>query len=192
MKKAIDEGRPLTTSIVPGTSIRHFLCKSKQNVQFTMSTFNVHFSTVLERRKLFSVYSAMHANVHSKNLHPKVEFINARFLTALAWVTPTFELYCVAPPNCNRKSLSNGASRIAQWVQRENERLFIIGGAVSCKTQSHMQGEWLVQYINCYDRFFRVVDVWPVIRAPVFTLRLSIRANTAIVSPKAILWVSPG
>lgn len=139
MKKAIDDGRPLTTSIVPGTAIRHFIYKSKQNVQFTMSTFDSHFATAIERRKLFSVYSTMHANVHSKSLHPKVEFVNAKYMTALAWVTPTFELYCIAAPNCNRTLLSNGASRIAQWVQRENERLFIIGGAVSGNSRLTMQ-----------------------------------------------------
>ena len=45
-----------------------------------------------------------------------------------------FELYCVAGPNANRNALAQSASKIVQWVQQEEERLFIIGGAVSCSS----------------------------------------------------------
>jgi hypothetical protein len=46
-------------------------------------------------------------------------------------VTPAFELYCVASPATHHASLSQSAGKIIQWIQREEERLFIIGGAVS-------------------------------------------------------------
>lgn len=41
-----------------------------------------------------------------------------------------FELYCVAGANASRAALAQGANRIVQWVKREEERVFIIGGAV--------------------------------------------------------------
>lgn len=41
-----------------------------------------------------------------------------------------FELYAVAPPNTSRQALAQGAMKVVQWVRREEERVFIIGGAV--------------------------------------------------------------
>ena len=51
IKTAVRQGRPRTTDIVPGTPLRHFLYKSRANVQFTMPSFSPHFSTALARRK---------------------------------------------------------------------------------------------------------------------------------------------
>jgi hypothetical protein len=51
MKKAVRAGRPSTTDIVPGTQLRHFLYKSRTNVQFTMSSFSPHFNSLLARRR---------------------------------------------------------------------------------------------------------------------------------------------
>lgn len=45
-----------------------------------------------------------------------------------------FELYSIAGPNANRNALAQSASKIVQWVRQEEERLFIIGGAVSVPT----------------------------------------------------------
>jgi hypothetical protein len=49
---------------------------------------------------------------------------------SLSWVTPSFELYCVGAAGANRATLAKGATTIAAWVKREEERLFVIGGAV--------------------------------------------------------------
>jgi hypothetical protein len=51
IKTAVRKGRPSTTDIVPGTQLRHFLYKSRANVQFTMPSFSPHFSSLLARRK---------------------------------------------------------------------------------------------------------------------------------------------
>jgi hypothetical protein len=50
--------------------------------------------------------------------------------TAFAWNTPKFELYIVAPAGTSRDELSTAANKILQYVHREEERLFILGGAV--------------------------------------------------------------
>lgn len=36
----------------------------------------------------------------------------------------------MAGPDANRNAISQNANKIRQWVQQEEERLFIIGGAV--------------------------------------------------------------
>ncbi|EPS33879.1 hypothetical protein PDE_08841 [Penicillium oxalicum 114-2] len=127
---SIEKGRPATTDIVPGTVLHHFIYKSRANVQFTMSTYSPEFTSDSRKRRLISVYNNIHSSIHAKNSHVKVHHCVSRSASSFAWVTPIFELYCVAEPNANRNALIQGASKIAQWAQREEERLFIIGGAV--------------------------------------------------------------
>ncbi|DAA78870.1 TPA_exp: Uncharacterized protein A8136_2655 [Trichophyton benhamiae CBS 112371] len=130
LRAALEQGRPAPTDIVPGTVVRHFLYKSKANVQFTMSSYSPEFMSILDRRRLMSAYHSLHLSVHGKPANVKVQYCVSSSFNSLAWVTPTFELYCVASPNSNRNALSQGANKIAFWAQREQERLFIIGGAV--------------------------------------------------------------
>jgi hypothetical protein len=41
-----------------------------------------------------------------------------------------FELYAVAPATTSRTALAMAANNVVKWVRREEERVFIIGGAV--------------------------------------------------------------
>ncbi|KAL6234708.1 hypothetical protein BDW75DRAFT_240824 [Aspergillus navahoensis] len=130
IKEAIDRGRPSTTDIVPGSVLHHFVYKSRANVQFTMSSYDPEFSSITRRRRLISTYNNLHASVHAKHTHVKVHHCITQSSSSFAWITPVFELYCVAGPHANRNALAQSASKIVQWVQKEEERLFIIGGAV--------------------------------------------------------------
>ncbi|KAJ5292861.1 uncharacterized protein N7443_008814 [Penicillium atrosanguineum] len=130
IRAAIDQGRPATTDIVPGSVLHHFLYKSRANVQFTMSSYAPGFTSISRRRRLMSIYNNLHGSIHAKNTSVKVHHCVSRSASSFAWVTPVFELYCVAEPNANRNALVQSATKIAQWVHQEEERLFIIGGAV--------------------------------------------------------------
>ncbi|KAI9795806.1 MAG: Vacuolar fusion protein mon1 [Piccolia ochrophora] len=130
IEAAVQRGRPQSSDIVPGSVIRHFLYKSRANVQFVMPAFDPHFNTLLSRRRLLNLYHTLHTNVHAKTSHIKVQHYISEESVSLAWVTPTFELYCVAGFNVNRAALAKAANKITQWARREEERLFIIGGAV--------------------------------------------------------------
>lgn len=79
---------------------------------------------------LHTLYQTLHAASHARTSHTKVLHCVSKTSIALAWATPVFEFYCVSGPNCARGALLMGASRVVQWVRREEERLFIIGGAV--------------------------------------------------------------
>lgn len=127
---AVQAGRPAPTDIIAGTVLRHFIYKSKGNVQFFMPSFSPNFETLKQRRRLMSLYHNLHASVHAKHAAVKVHHTVGASATALAWVTPMFELYCVAGPTASRNALAQSANKIVQWVQREEERIFIIGGAV--------------------------------------------------------------
>ncbi|ETN39837.1 uncharacterized protein HMPREF1541_06063 [Cyphellophora europaea CBS 101466] len=130
IQAALQAGRPSPTDIVPGTSVRHFLFKSKGNVQFFMPALGPEFDTPHRRRQLMTIYHTLHASVHTKHAAAKVHHSVSPSTSALAWITPMFELYCVAGPTTARNALAQSANKIVQWVQREEERIFLIGGAV--------------------------------------------------------------
>ena len=130
IKAAIRRGRPTTTDIIPGTVLRHFLYKSRSNVQFAMPSYEPEFTTLLAGRRLLSLYHTLHASAHTKNGHLKVHHCISQESVSLAWLTPTFELYCVAGAATSRNALAQSANKVVQWARREEERIFIIGGAV--------------------------------------------------------------
>jgi hypothetical protein len=82
----------------------------------------------------------------------KVHHCISQSASSFAWVTPIFELYCVASPNANRNALAQSASKIVQWVQREEERLFIIGGAVG----HPQEGVFFLANIDFISRFSEI------------------------------------
>ena len=51
IKSAVLRGRPSATDIVPGTVLRHFLYKSRGNLQYVMPTYEPYFTTLLARRR---------------------------------------------------------------------------------------------------------------------------------------------
>ena len=130
IKAAIRKGHASCSDIVPNTSLRHFLYKSRGNVQFTMPSLEPYYHGLVARRRLMSLYAALHDSIHSRTAHLKVQHCITRDATALAWETPLFELYCVAGPQVSRADLTEGANRVVKWIRREEERVFIIGGAV--------------------------------------------------------------
>jgi vacuolar fusion protein MON1 len=130
IKTAIRKGHATCADIIPGTNLRHFLYKSRGNVQFTMPSYEPHFHGIVAKRRLMSLYGQLHESIHARNAHLKVQHVIARDVTALAWETPLFELFCVAGPQTPRAALAQGANRVVQWIRREEERVFIIGGAV--------------------------------------------------------------
>ena len=78
-----------------------------------------------------TTYSHLHTAIHTKNSHVKVQHsVNVRQGTALGWVTPMFELYTIGGRGTSRAALARGANGVVKWAQREEERLFLIGGAV--------------------------------------------------------------
>lgn len=131
---AIRKGHAPCSDIVPGTVLRHFLYKSRGNVQFVMPSFpsgqTGGHSDEVTRRRFMSLYHQLHESIHSRTAHLKVQHSIASDSTAVAWETQLFELYCIAGPQASRAALAHGANRVVQWIRREEERVFIIGGAV--------------------------------------------------------------
>lgn len=51
IRAAVRRGHPSVQEIVPGTVLRHFIYKSRGNVQFTMPSFEPHFHGLVARRR---------------------------------------------------------------------------------------------------------------------------------------------
>ncbi|KAB2576135.1 Vacuolar fusion protein MON1 [Lasiodiplodia theobromae] len=130
IRTAVNRGRFSCTDIVPGTVLRHFIYKSRGNVQFTMPSYEPYFTTALDRRLLISLYAQLHSHLHTRPTHLKIHHGTSTHHISLAWTTPLFELYAIAPGTTSRAALAQAANKVIQWVKREEERVFIIGGAV--------------------------------------------------------------
>ena len=70
MRSALRQGRPSTTDIVPGTVLRHFLYKSKGNVQFVMPAYEPEYGTLLARRRSAIDHSSLMASLISIDSYP--------------------------------------------------------------------------------------------------------------------------
>ncbi|KAF1950284.1 DUF254-domain-containing protein [Byssothecium circinans] len=130
LRTAVRQGRPKCTDIAPGTVLRHFLYKSRGNVQFVMPAFEGGVSGEWGWRRLITLYATLHTAVHAKPTSLKLHHQTSPSYIALAWQTPLFELYAVAPGGASRQALALAANQVVGWVRREEERVFIIGGAV--------------------------------------------------------------
>ncbi|KAL5438267.1 Vacuolar fusion protein mon1 [Paraphaeosphaeria minitans] len=130
IRQSVHLGRPLATDLVPGTVLRHFLYKSRGNVQFFSPSFSPHFATPVDRRRLLNLYSLLHSHLHNKPASLKIHYEMSVSVISLTWSTPLFELYAVADGRTSRQALAVAANQVVQWVRSEEERVFIIGGAV--------------------------------------------------------------
>ncbi|OLL25390.1 Vacuolar fusion protein MON1 [Neolecta irregularis DAH-3] len=113
LKNTIEKGRLVDIQI---PRLQHFLYKSKDLVQFTMPSL----PAALEEPR----------NLHTKSALTKIHCLRTPFAVTVAWVTPLFEMYCVANPQISTNSLVKSANHVVKWIGKEEGRLFIHGGAV--------------------------------------------------------------
>ncbi|KAH0278572.1 DUF254-domain-containing protein, partial [Aureobasidium melanogenum] len=130
LSTSIRHGRPSISSILLSSPLLHFIYKSRPNVQFFTPSFHPHFSSLVPHRRLVSLYSALHTAVHNKTAHLKVHYACARDAVALGWETREYEFYGVAGAGASREAVAKAAQEVVKWMRREEERVFIIGGAV--------------------------------------------------------------
>ena len=130
LSTSIRLGRPSVSQILPSSPLLHFIYKSRPNVQFFTPSLHPHFPSLVPHRRLVSLYSSLHTAVHNKTAHLKVHYACAKDAVALGWETKEYEFYGVAGAGCGREVVAKAAQEVVRWVRREEERVFIIGGAV--------------------------------------------------------------
>ena len=129
LREALASPRPPVGAIAPGSPIQHFLYKSRAHVQYVQPEAP-QFATAIAWRKLISRYAALHGWIHGRSGRNKVVHSTGKEGVGIAWATQAFEIYAVAPRGTKREAVAKGVENVVRWCRREEERLFVVGGAV--------------------------------------------------------------
>ena len=131
LRNAIANPRLSISTIAPGTPLIHFLYKSRLHVQFVMPETSAQVATALSWRYLMKRYSMLHSAVHSRGGgRNKMLHLRGRSAMSGAWATQDFEIYAIAEGSASRQSVAKGMEMVVKWCKKEEERLFVVGGAV--------------------------------------------------------------
>jgi vacuolar fusion protein MON1 len=127
---------------IPG--LRHFLYKSRAQVQITFPTFEDPYDNTGERRRLVTLYQILHDALHAKSGQGaplKLHYIKTDKESVMGWVcflvykrepvlralqiTQPFELYISLSPRLPKSAIINAANSVAKWVKKEDMKLFL-------------------------------------------------------------------
>ncbi|KAJ7486037.1 vacuolar fusion protein MON1 [Mycena galericulata] len=111
---------------IPG--LRHFLYKSRAQVQITCPTFEDPYDNIDERRRLTTLYQIIHDAIHAKSGQDatlKLQYIRSEKESVMGWITQPFELYITLSPRLPKSAAVGAANAVARWVKKEESRLFL-------------------------------------------------------------------
>ncbi|EIN12968.1 DUF254-domain-containing protein, partial [Punctularia strigosozonata HHB-11173 SS5] len=111
---------------IPG--LRHFVYKSRLHVQVTVPMYEDPYDVVENRRRLVTLYQAVHDNIHAKSGQKgqlKLQYLLTEKESIMGWITQPFELYIAMSPLVPKSAVINAANAVARWVKREEGKLFL-------------------------------------------------------------------
>ncbi|KAL0581169.1 Vacuolar fusion protein mon1 [Marasmius crinis-equi] len=111
---------------IPG--LRHFIYKSRAQVQVTFPIFEDPYDNVDEQRRITTLYQLLHDAVHAKSGQEetlKLQFIRTEKECVMGWITQPFELYIALSPLLPKTAVIGAANAVARWVKRDENRLFL-------------------------------------------------------------------
>ncbi|RUP45344.1 trafficking protein Mon1-domain-containing protein [Jimgerdemannia flammicorona] len=111
-------------------SLRHFLYKSKLNVQFTCPDLVEPYTTADERRRLFRLYQHTHDRMHSRTRPLKLYYYNSESESMLGWITSSFELYVTFNPLISKSSIIASSNHLLRWIKKHEDSLFVLNAPV--------------------------------------------------------------
>ncbi|KAG6887771.1 hypothetical protein C0995_012885 [Termitomyces sp. Mi166 len=111
---------------IPG--LRHFVYKSRSQVQITTPSFEDPYDSVENRRRLIILYQTLHDAIHAKSGQEgtlKLQYIRTEKESVMGWITQPFELYIALSPMLPKAAAVGAANAVARWVKKEEARLFL-------------------------------------------------------------------
>ncbi|KAI0769013.1 DUF254-domain-containing protein [Trametes elegans] len=111
---------------IPG--LRHFVYKSRSQVQITAPVFEEPYDSPNEKRRLITLYQTLFDAIHAKSGQErtlKLQYIRTSTESVMGWITQPFELYLALSPHLPKSAAVSTANAIARWVQSEEKRLFL-------------------------------------------------------------------
>ncbi|KAF8978975.1 Vacuolar fusion protein mon1b [Entomortierella lignicola] len=109
---------------IPG--LRHFLYKSRTNVQFTMPELTEPYTTLDAKKRLLHQYQNMHERMHRKTRPLKLLFHVGKHETMLGWITTSFELYAAFGPFVSKSAVVLMSNRLLKWIRKQEDSLLIL------------------------------------------------------------------
>jgi hypothetical protein len=111
---------------IPG--LRHFVYKSRIQVQITLPIFEDPYDQPEARKRIATLYQILHDSIHGKSgQHAglKLQYIRTRNESVMGWITQPFELYIALSPLLPKSAAVGAANAVARWVKKEETRLFL-------------------------------------------------------------------
>ncbi|KAF9153274.1 Vacuolar fusion protein mon1b [Linnemannia schmuckeri] len=109
---------------IPG--LRHFLYKSRTNVQFTMPELTEPYATTSARKRLLRQYQNMNERMHRKTRPLKLLFHVGEQETMLGWITSGFELYAAFGPLVSKSAVVLMSNKLLKWIRKQEDSLLIL------------------------------------------------------------------
>ncbi|KAK6618554.1 hypothetical protein RUM43_012945 [Polyplax serrata] len=111
-------------SAIEAPEVRHLLYKNRQTSQYWCPSFEAPYITPEEVERIYSLYKKMYENLHTKNLKLVLEQFGTE--TIFAWINADLEFYVVFEPLATKETIANSASKIVNWIKKEQGRLFML------------------------------------------------------------------
>ncbi|KAG5648437.1 hypothetical protein DXG03_005011 [Asterophora parasitica] len=111
---------------IPG--LRHFVYKSRSQVQITAPTFEDPYDSPEDHRRLVTLYQTLHDAIHAKSGQEgplKLQYILTEKESVMGWITQPFELYIALSPRLPKTAAVGAANAVARWVKKEEGKLFL-------------------------------------------------------------------
>jgi len=111
---------------IPG--LRHFVYKSRSQVQVAVPIFEDPYDNLEDHRRLITLYQTLHDAIHAKSGQEgtlKLQYIRTEKESVMGWITQPFELYIAISPRLPKTAAVGAANAVARWVKKEEGRLFL-------------------------------------------------------------------
>jgi len=111
---------------IPG--LRHFVYKSRTQVQITLPVFEDPYHQGSERKRIITLYQVLHDSIHAKSGQDeglKLQYFRTETESVLGWITQPFEVYIALSPLLPKSAAVGAANAVAKWVKKEETRLFL-------------------------------------------------------------------
>ncbi|KAK7469379.1 Vacuolar fusion protein mon1 [Stygiomarasmius scandens] len=111
---------------IPG--LRHFIYKSRPQVQVTFPVFEDPYDTPNEKRRITTLYQILHDAIHAKSGQEqplKLQYIRTDKECVMGWITQPFELYITLSPLLPKSAVVGAANSVARWVKKDENKLFL-------------------------------------------------------------------
>ncbi|KZO97161.1 DUF254-domain-containing protein [Calocera viscosa TUFC12733] len=108
--------------------LRHFVYKSRINVQFTQPEFDSPYDTDIERWRLITLYQQVHDALHARSGQKEaltLQYIRTPREAIMGWITKPFEVYVAVSPHLPKPACVSAANMVVNWAKKEEGRLFL-------------------------------------------------------------------